>query len=360
MRYSLLLALLITNLAYATQNDSIVSRKSLFIIPHPAYQQETSWSGGIAVGYYFKSKDLSKISSISGSADYSMLHQFLFNITPRIYSKDKKWYFYSNANFKKYPDYYYGIGNKPSNIQQTFTSHSVSIKLEPQYALTENLNIGALVGSRYERLSTGPNFEAIKDKIFDLYGQEGWEPYTNTYLGLMFSHDSRDNHFYPTHGLFAKTTLSTSIKGWGSSYSVTDLTVDLRQFVPLYKNHIFAWQAYFSGALSPTKIPFQHLPTLGGIDMLRGFRQGMYRDNMLLALQTEYRIPIHKRIKAAVFLSAADVLNSSAYRLNKLKVAYGAGLRYRINDARVHLRLDIAKNNYGEKLQFYITATEAF
>ena len=44
----------------------------------------------------------------------------------------------------------------------------------------------------------------------------------------------------------------------------------------------------------------------------------------------------------------------------QLKVAYGAGLRYRLNDARVHLRFDVAKNNYGEKLQFYITATEAF
>jgi hypothetical protein len=54
------------------------------------------------------------------------------------------------------------------------------------------------------------------------------------------------------------------------------------------------------------------------------------------------------------------VLNSSDFKIDKLKVAYGAGLRYQLNDARVHLRFDIAKNNYGEKLQFYITATEAF
>jgi outer membrane translocation and assembly module TamA len=86
----------------------------------------------------------------------------------------------------------------------------------------------------------------------------------------------------------------------------------------------------------------------------------MYRDNLLFLVQSEYRIPIYKRLKAAVFCSAGDVMNNSDYSTHKLKVAYGAGLRYRLNDARVHLRVDVAKNNYGGKLQLYITATEAF
>jgi outer membrane translocation and assembly module TamA len=102
------------------------------------------------------------------------------------------------------------------------------------------------------------------------------------------------------------------------------------------------------------------LPTVGGRDMLRGFRQGMYRQNVMLMAQTEYRLPIYKRLKAAFFCSAGDVVNSYDYKSDKLKIAYGAGLRYRLNDARVHLRLDFARNNYGDKLQFYITATEAF
>jgi outer membrane translocation and assembly module TamA len=86
----------------------------------------------------------------------------------------------------------------------------------------------------------------------------------------------------------------------------------------------------------------------------------MYRDNLMALLQTEYRFPVYDRLKAAVFVSAGDVMNFQSPVVDKLKIAYGAGLRYRLNDARVHLRVDIAKNNYGEKLQFYITATEAF
>ena len=362
MKYKILLISLLAffSATYAMSNDSIVSRRSLFIIPHPGYQQETSWSGGLAGGYYFKSNDLSRISSISGSADYTLLNQFMFNITPKIYVGKNKWYLYSNLNFKKYPDFYYGIGNKPTDIKQTFTSRNISLTLQPQYALTREVLIGAILGGRYESLTTDSNFQFIRDRVYTEYGKAGWEPFSEINLGFLISYDSRDNHFYPQKGIFAKSTLSAAKAGWGSNYSVTDLSLDFRQYISIFRNHIFAYQAYYSGSYSKNEIPFQLLPTLGGRDLMRGFRQGMYRDNVLMLLQTEYRIPVYKRLKAAVFMSAGDVVNSADYKIEKLKLAYGAGLRYRLNDARVHLRVDLAKNNYGEKWQFYITATEAF
>ena len=55
-------------------------------------------------------------------------------------------------------------------------------------------------------------------------------------------------------------------------------------------------------------------------------------------------------------LDVFDVYNPA---IHTLKVGYGAGLRFRLNDARVNLRLDVAGNNFGE-VKFYITATEAF
>ena len=342
-------------------SDSVTVRKSLFIIPHPAYQQETSWSAGIAGGYYFKSKDISRISSISGSADYTLLNQFIFNITPKIFLNNNKWYLYSNLNFRDYPDFYYGIGNKPTGIEQTFTSNIFNVSLQPQYALTKEIYAGAILAGRYETVRTDENFSSVRDRIFNEFGSEGWKkPFYSINAGLQFSYDSRDSQFYPYKGFFAKTTLTGSKTGFGSSHSVTDLSVDFRNYLPVYGQHVLAWQFYYEAAFSKNEIPFQLLPTLGGRDLMRGFRQGMYRDNVMMLLQTEYRIPVYKRIKAAVFMSAGDVMNSSTYHIDKLKVAYGAGLRCRLNDARVHLRVDIAKNNYGDKLQFYITATEAF
>ncbi len=341
-------------------SDSIVSRRSMFIIPHASYQQETSVAPGIAYGYYFKSKDISRISSISGSAVYTFRNQFSFNITPKIFFNFSNWYLYSNLNIKNYPDYYFGIGNKPTQLTQTFTSQNISFLIQPQYVISNHFLLGATLSARIERILTDSTFETNKSGIFEQFGNPGWEPYSQLNVGLVAAFDSRDNQFYPQKGIFAKSFFTGSKAGLGSNYSLLELSFDFRHYIPLFETHVLAWQVYSNGIFGGKGIPFELLPTVGGRDILRGFRQGMYRDNVLVMAQTEYRLPIYKRLKAAFFCAAGDVMNSSDYRIDKLKVAYGAGLRYRLNDARVHLRLDFAKNNYGDKLQFYITATEAF
>lgn len=362
MRYSLI-ALLFISIAGVSQEvttDSVVSKRSLFIIPHASYQQETSVAPGIAYGYYFKSKDISRISSVSGSAIYTFRNQFTFNITPKIFFHSTKWYLYSNLNFRNYPDYYFGIGNKPTDTKQAFTSQNVSLLLQPQYNITKHLLIGASLSARFERVLTDSTFESNRDAIFQHFGKYGWEPYSLLNAGIVAAFDSRDNQFYPQKGIFAKSFFTATKADWGSSYSLQEFSFDFRQFLPLFGSHVLAWQVYYNGIFGANGIPFELLPTVGGRDILRGFRQGMYRENVLALAQVEYRLPIYKRLKAAVFCSSGDVMSSTDYKIEKLKVAYGAGLRYRLNDARVHLRLDFAKNNYGDKLQFYITATEAF
>ena len=355
------ISLLCFVLGYSVEpSDSIVSRRSLFIIPHASYQQETSVAPGIAYGYYFKSRDISRISSISGSAVYTFLHQFSFNVTPKIFFSSNKWYLYSNLNVRNYPDYYFGTGNKPTGTKQAFTSQNLSLLLQPQYVISKHFLVGASLSVRMERLKTDSVFEAHKGGIFQQYGSEGWEPFSQVSVGMVAAYDTRDNQFYPQKGIFAKTFFTVSKAGWASSYSLRELSMDLRQYVPLFESHVLAWQVYYDGIFGANGIPFEMLPTVGGRDMFRGFRQGMYRDNVLMMAQTEYRLPVYKRLKAAFFCTVGDVMSSSDYKIDKPKVAYGAGVRYRLNDARVHLRFDLARNNYGDKLQFYITATEAF
>lgn len=341
-------------------NDSVASRKSLFVIPHVAYQLETSWAVGVAGGYYFKSNDLSRISSVSGSADYTLLNQFIFNITPKIYFGDNKWYLYSNLSFKNYPDYYYGIGNSFTGLKQAFTAQNINVTLQPQYAVCKEFLLGLLLSYRYENPLKSDSFDANADYIFSTFGREGWDAYQHFNTGVVMAYDSRDNQFYPEKGIFTKLTTATSLPVFDKTYRTTDVTLDVRNYFPFIGSTTMAVQAYFSGIFSKDPIPFQLLPTLGGRDYLRGFRQGMYRDNLLFLMQAECRMPIYRRLKAAVFCSVGDVADSRHFGIDKLKLAYGAGLRYRLNDARVHLRFDIARNNYGEKLQFYITATEAF
>jgi len=345
---------------FSNSTDTVASRKSLFLIPHVAYQQETSWSGGVAFGYYFKSKDISRISSISGSAVYTVLNQFMFNLTPKLYFSDKKYFLYANMNLRNYPDYFYGVGNKPQNLKAGYVSRNFNVTLQPQYLISKQFYVGLLLSLKTENLRTDSTRTFLQQNIYSVYGDAGWTPYSQFTAGFVAAYDTRNNQFYPESGIFAKIMAGSSPSWFGNSFNLSEFNIDFRNYQPLFRNHTLAVQAQISGIFGPQGIPFQLLPTLGGRDQLRGFRQGMYRDNMLLLVQSEYRLPVYKRLKAAFFCSAGDVMNSTDLKIDKLKVGYGVGLRYRLNDARVHLRFDIAKNNYGEKLQFYITATEAF
>jgi outer membrane protein assembly factor BamA len=170
--------------------------------------------------------------------------------------------------------------------------------------------------------------------------------------------DGRDNLFYPTSGIFAKRTGEFAIDNLLSTNAFYRTTIDLRLYRKVIENHIFAAQMCFQGIWG-SRLPFQQLTTFGGSDVMRGFRRGMFRDNASIALQTEYRLPVYKRLKAGIFVSAGDVLGKH-YEKSQLKFAYGAGLRYRLNAAGVHLRADAAKNNYGDPWQFYLTVGEAF
>ncbi len=340
-------------------SDSIHIRNSHFFVPYTAYQQETNWLFGLTDGYYFKSNDLSRISSITGSAGYTLLKQFVVNVSPRLYLGGKHWYLYSNLNFQHYYDYFYGIGNQPTNFKQDFTSNNIYLLLQPQFALSKRFYLGAVFSFINVQAETDSTFEREKEFIYDKYGSAGWDEFRELNLGLVTTFDSRDNQFYPEKGIYLKSTLSTATQQLGSSYSYTQFMLDFRQYIPVFRNHVFAWQALYTGIFSKNQVPFQLLPTVGGSDIMRGFRQGMYRDKEMMVFQTEYRLPIYKRLKAALFCSAGDVMNTNL-QIVKLKMAYGGGLRYQLNDARVHLRFDIAKNNYSDNMQFYITAAEAF
>ncbi len=345
---------------FSNNEDTIASRKSFFLIPHAAYQQETSWSGGVAFGYYFKSNDVSRISSVSGSAVYTALNQFMLNISPKLYFSDKKYFLFANLNLRNYPDYYFGVGNKPQNLKVGYVSRNFNVTLQPQYLISKQLYVGLSLSFKTEDLQTDSSNAFLQQNIYNRFGDAGWKPYGQFTAGVVTAFDSRDNQFYPEKGMFAKLMTGTSPVWLGNTFSLSEFSIDVRKYQPIFRKHNLAFQGYVSGIFGETGIPFQLLPTLGGRDMMRGFRQGMYRENMMFLVQSEYRLPIYKRLKAAFFCSAGDVVNSSNFKIDKLKFGYGAGLRYRLNDARVHLRFDIAKNNYGEKLQFYITATEAF
>ena len=145
------------------------------------------------------------------------------------------------------------------------------------------------------------------------------------------------------------------------------LSTDLRHYIPLYKDLLFAWQFRSEWSVgTAANRPFQFLPTLGGEDLIRGVRMGMFRDDAMLALQGELRFPVFSLLSGAVFAGVGDVYCYDDWRWTTPKVGYGIGLRLKVNKANINVRVDLARNNLykswtaRESYSFYLTVTEAF
>ena len=367
---SLILSFIITLSVFAEEKtDSVSSHykipKSWFVVPAGFYMEETSVGLGLTGGYYFKSNSLDKISSISGSVFYTMLNQVKINLNSRSYFADNKVYLNGNVNLRHYVEHYYGISNDIGNLvgvenHNIYTSQIFDVKLEPFYNFTDDISLGLYVGARGERMvEFNEQLQLNVEECKQRFGTAGWDDYFMLGLGAQFMYDSRDNGFYPQKfSNFLKVSALTYNKALGSSFSFTSLKLDCRQYIPTWLGQVFAWQVKFETNLGE-EIPFQMLSTVGGSDNLRGIRERKFIDNSMFECQLEYRIPIWWRLKAAVFCSVGDVFDINNPSIVKPKIGYGIGGRFRLNQARVNLRVDLTGNNYGE-WKFYITATEAF
>ena len=369
---TLILLSVITLSVFAKEKTDSVSSHykiptSWFLVPAGFYQEETSLGLGLNGGYYFKSKSLDKISSISGSAFYTLLNQVKINLNTRFFMADDRVYLLGNVQLRHYVEHYYGISNDINSLvgvddadANIYTSQILDVNIQPFYNFTKTLSAGLYVRVRGERMvKFNENLEARVADIRQTYGDAGWDDYLMLGLGAQFMYDDRDNYFYPQKfSNFLKLSAITYNKEVGSSFSCTNLKLDFRQYVPTWLGQVFAWQVKFETNLG-NAIPFQMLATVGGSDNVRGIRERKYIDNSMFECQLEYRIPIWWRLKAVLFCSVGDVFDINNPSIVKPKIGYGAGIRFRLNQARVNFRLDVAGNNYGE-WKFYITATEAF
>lgn len=343
------------------KNDSIAwlksewwAKHSFYILPTIDYTPETDWTFGISGANYFKMSQANKTSSVTYYAKYALNRQYSVNANTKLYFQNN--YLYASCAVGRFPDYFFGMGNDINALllkPELYDPIRVQVKLQPQWSVGKNWMIGPAFFLHYEHINKNSSTH-----LYPTFCQWG--------LGFVTTYDTRDNTFYPHKGTFFKALLLATEPTFGSTARSVQLQTDLRQFIPLHKCTL-ALQLYADMLYQSEKIP-QMLPTIGGGDIARGVRRGMWRDDMAIALQAELRLPIWRFIKGAVFGSVADVYNWEQWQWGTPKIGYGAGLRVSFNQAKVNIRFDVARNNYGEwknlgkpdTWSFYVTATEAF
>ena len=343
-------------------------------LPYPSYSPETSWQFGITgVWYFHTSKENQQFSDLNFDMGYTLNRQWYINANSRIYfNTQTRWFLDTYLSAKHYPDLFFGTTNNIDSVYNPaikYTSNFIDLKAKPSFYITNHWLAGATLHIRYDNSTL-----LIPHSSFLIQNGFG----ENLFLGIggAISYDTRSNNYYPLHGLFFKTTITyyqqipfcsqqSTVNGQQNCGSFLTpnssflILIDLRQYIPLYKELILAWNFRSEWAVG-NNVPFQLLPTIGGQDLVRGIRQNKFKDNTLFALQAELRIPIWRFLKAAVFGSVGDVYNYNKWQWATPKIGYGAGLRACIHQAKTNIRFDVARQNYSNDWNFYFTVKEAF
>jgi outer membrane protein assembly factor BamA len=122
-------------------------------------------------------------------------------------------------------------------------------------------------------------------------------------------------------------------------YTFNRVDADLRQFVGFLNGRRVVGARLFASTSDTGAgevMPFYLMPTLGGNDTLRGFREYRFRGPNAILAQGEYRWEIWSGLEGALFYDAGKVTNTrSELNFKDLETDYGFGFRFNTDNAIV-------------------------
>jgi len=343
--------------AVAAAQEPAPSKAGFIVAPVVYYTPETRIAWGFVGIHYFRlfsSAHPSRLSSYRFNVIRTQNKQTTAQVDWELYFAGDDFLLDGTAKFSYYPNRLYGIGNRTrEEDREDYTSRNWRLQLEPQFRVSESVYVGVhLETQSIDVRGTEPGGMLESGAV--LGGAGG----SINGLGLFAKWDSRDNTFSTTRGEYGAVFLNRYLRAFGGDFAYTQLALDGRLYRPLGRKVVLAAQAVFKSVWGDC--PFQSLPMFGGLNLLRGYYDGRYRDRAMLALQAECRLSLGRRVGLCGFAGAAQVQPRLALlELDGFHAAAGAGVRYRFNPReKLVIRLDAGFA--GPKPAFYLTFAEAF
>jgi len=310
--------------------------------PYAYYTPETELAfgvGGIAT-FYTDTAALLRPSKVTLSAYYSTKQQYKITLRPQLYLARNRIFLSANLDYGYYVDKFWGIGSETPDIDdENYESEGWGVELNAQFPLVFKLIDNTKFGGVYDFLSSDI-VDTRGNPNLVTGGVTGSEGGTSSGLGFIWVWDNRNHIFYPNRGGFHQVKAIFYAASLGSDFRYNRFEVDLRQYVSLKQDRVWAFQLFASMATGSA--PFYDLPALGGPKIMRGYYQGRYRDALYLAGQVEYRTPVWRRFGLVGFAGIGDVAPEFRdLRLRDFKTSLGFGLRFLFNRAeKVNIRAD--------------------
>ncbi len=178
-----------------------------------------------------------------------------------------------------------------------------------------------------------------------------------TGLELPFQYDTRDDELFPRNGWYVDGKAMIHRESFGTDFDAESVAVAVNHYRPTRERDVLAFRAYtrWTGG----DAPFFLLSSFGGRTDLRGYERGRYRDNVMYAVQAEYRWQPLDRWIFTGFAGVGEVAEDYGSLFDNFLPAAGAGARFVLSPKhKLNLSLDVGVGKHGA--EFYFAIGEAF
>lgn len=331
---------------------NFISRDEWTFIPAVTYSPETNLGLGFRALKVFRRANaqdsLTRPSSLPITFLYTLNQQTFATAELRLWRRENRAYLNTRVELSDYPFRFFGIGNTTQTDEIYATRYAYfHIKYEKKVAR------GLYIGPRYE-FRADDIYEKMEQGLLASGQIAGSNGQLLSGLGLVLNYDTRENIFQPIQGVFHQFSYMSFQRYFGSNFTFSQYQLDMRKYLEVHPRHVLVGQAWLSfTAGNPT---FQHISLIGGSERMRGFFEGKYRDLHAMVYQTEYRLPVYRKLGLVVFGNAGQVASTlKGFSLQRFSYGGGIGFRYKLNDEGLNIRFDIG---VGDLKAFYFGLNE--
>jgi len=340
-------------------------RASFMPLPLLRYSQEVGLEFGVGAlysTYVDKNDPKNRSSNFASILSVSTKKQYNVTLKGDVWTKNNAYHLIGDVRLRSTPFDFFGIGNQTLDADK---DRIVQRQIRTGIDVEKNILPFAYTG-----VSVSFENYSFKDK------EPGGRYETNPailgkpggsviFLGVSQTYDTRNSNNYPTKGFFGRISYQYAPDFFGGNdLTGSQIRVVIRNFWPLAKKLVLGVNGiYYTVQSSST--PFYMLPQLGNDDIMRGYYTGRYRDENLIAAQTELRYRFSNRFGVVAFAGGGRVFANGDFNLKQFKPSVGGGIRYFFDPAKgLSVRADYGigekRPNEARQSGFYLGLAEAF
>ncbi len=331
--------------------------EDLVVAPIPSRSPELGWGLAIAGGYFL---DLDKENPDTPESTIGVVgaatenRSWAAGLGGKFNLKDDNVRLRAAAGYLDINYRFYGIGNGAGDEGRSvdISQQAPLLFLSGSYQVLKNTYLG--LGFMAGRVETAPDSDEPPP--------EGSPETLNldlnvSALEIPFQYDSRDDELFPRQGWFMDGRALIHREAFGTDFDAESVSVAVNHYRPMRNRDVLAFRAYtrWTGG----DVPFFLLSSFGGRTDLRGYERGRYRDNVMYAVQSEYRWQPLDRWIFTGFAGVGEVAEDYGSFLDNFLPAAGLGTRFVLSPKhKLNLSLDVAVGKHGA--EFYFAIGEAF